>query len=121
MAAVTNNIQIYGDNNAPIQNIVGQNISHVHQSAAVQVAMDVDSVRELLREFRVDVERNAADLEHADALQAMAGTADRSLAAPAEQATTLRGIAQALPALVLGSVVQQSGDALANAIGGLLN
>ncbi|MFD7866349.1 hypothetical protein [Streptomyces sp. NPDC059783] len=51
----------------------------------------------------------------------MAGTADDSLAAPDGQAHTLRGIAQALPALVIGTAVQQSGEAFAAAIGGLLN
>ncbi|MEU9057895.1 hypothetical protein AB0D13_03090 [Streptomyces sp. NPDC048430] len=113
-------ISIGGNNNAPLQNVVGQNISHVRQAASVHGITDIDSVRALLVAFRADLERNAAGLQHADALRAMTGTVDDSLVTPVEQATTLRGIAQALPALVLGTGVQQSGEALANAIGGLL-
>lgn len=113
-------ISIGGNNNAPLQNVVGQNISHVHQAASVHGSTDIESVRALLVAFRADLERNAADLQHADALRAMTGTVDDSLVAPVEQATTLRGIAQALPALVLGTGIQQSGEALASAIGGLL-
>ncbi|WP_031080947.1 hypothetical protein [Streptomyces sp. NRRL WC-3549] len=114
-------ISIGGNNVAPLQNVVGQNISHVHQAAQADGTTDVDSVRALLVAFREDLDRNAAGLQHAEALRAMVGTTDGSLAAPAEGATTLRGIAQALPALVLGTAVQQSGEALAHAISGLLN
>ncbi|WP_406283157.1 hypothetical protein [Streptomyces sp. NBC_00209] len=114
-------ISIGGNNMAPLQNVVGQNISHVHQHATVEGATDIDSVRELLATFRLDLERNEPQLEHADALRAMATSVDNSLAEPAERVGALRGIAQALPALVVGSVVQQSGEALAHAIGGLVN
>ncbi|MEV0493036.1 hypothetical protein [Streptomyces atratus] len=114
-------ISIGGNNNAPLQNVVGQNISHVHQVASAHGTTDVDSVRALLVAFREDLDRNATGLQHTEALRAMAGTVDGSLEAPAEGATTLRGIAQALPALVLGTAVQQSGEALAHAIGGLLS
>lgn len=113
-------ISIGGNNNAPLQNVVGQNISHVNQAASANGVTDVEAVRALLAAFRGDLERNAGGLQHMEALRAMTGTADDSLAAPAEQAHTLRGIAQALPALVLGTAVQQSGEALATAIGGLL-
>lgn len=115
-------ISIGGNNNAPLQNVVGQNISHVHQSASVQGAVDLDGVRGLLDAFRADIDRNAADLQNATVLRAMADTVDTSLAIPdAPQVGTLRGIAQALPALVLGTAVQQGGEALANAIGGLVS
>ncbi|MEU9191404.1 hypothetical protein AB0D14_44415 [Streptomyces sp. NPDC048484] len=115
-------ISIGGTNNAPLQNVVGQNISNIHQSASVQGTVDIDAVRGLLAAFRADVDRNAADLQNATVLRAMADTVDTSLATPdAPQAGTLRGIAQALPALVVDTAVQQGGEALANAIGGLLS
>ncbi|MFI1400478.1 hypothetical protein [Streptomyces sp. NPDC020681] len=115
-------ISIGGNNNAPLQNVVGQNISDIHQSASVQGTGDIDAVRGLLAAFRGDVDRNAADLQNATVLRAMADTVDTSLATPdAPQVGTLRGIAQALPALVVGTAVEQGGEALANAIGGLLS
>ncbi|MFF1518020.1 hypothetical protein [Streptomyces sp. NPDC058305] len=113
-------ISIGGNNIAPLQNVVGQNISGVYQTASADGTTDVDTVRALLIAFRQDLDGNAAGLQHAVALRAMAGTLDGSLTDPAESATTLRGIAQALPALVLGTVVQQSGEALAHAVSGLL-
>lgn len=115
-------ISIGGNNNAPLQNVVGQNISDIHQFASVQGTVDVDAVRGLLAAFRAEVDRNATDLQNATILRAMADTVDTSLAPPdAPQVGTLRGIAQALPALVVGTAVQQGGEALANAIGGLLS
>lgn len=114
-------ISIGGNNNAPNQNVVGQNISHVYQSASVQGAVDIEAVRGLLTSFRADVERNEAGLANAAVLRAMADTVDTSLTAPDTQAGTLRGIAQTLPALVAGTVVQQGGEALANAIAGWLS
>lgn len=48
-------ISIGGNNNAPNQNVVGQNISQVYQSASVQGAVDVEAVRDLLASFRADV------------------------------------------------------------------
>ncbi|MEV5873509.1 hypothetical protein AB0L75_04605 [Streptomyces sp. NPDC052101] len=114
-------ISIGGNNNAPNQNVVGQNISHVYQSAPVQGTVDIEAVRDLLTAFRADVERNEAGLANAAVLRAMADTVDTSLAAPDVQAGVLRGIAQALPAVVTGTVVQQGGEALANAIAGWLS
>jgi hypothetical protein len=114
-------ISIGGNNNAPLQNVVGQNISSIHQTASVQGTVDIDAVRDLLAAFRADVDRHTPDLQNATVLRAMADTVDTSLAAPdAPRADTLRGIAQALPALVMGTAVQQGGEALANAIGMLL-
>ena len=114
-------VSIGGNNNAPVQNTVGQNVSHVYQSASVAGAVDVESVRDLLTSFRADLERNEASLQHAAALRAMADTVDTSLTAPDAEAGTLRGVAQALPALVTGTVVQQGGEALANALTSLLS
>ncbi|WP_058042409.1 hypothetical protein [Streptomyces roseifaciens] len=115
-------ISIGGNNNAPLQNVVGQNIANIHQSASLQGMVDIDAVRGLLTAFRSDVDHNAADLQNAMVLRAMADTVDASLMTPdAPQVGTLRGIAQALPALVAGTVVQQGGEALANAISGLVS
>ncbi|MBK6013781.1 hypothetical protein [Streptomyces sp. MBT53] len=115
-------ISIGGSNNAPLQNVVGQNISNIHQSASAQGTVDIDALRGLLVAFRADVDRNAADLQNATVLRAMADSVDTSLATPdAPQVGTLRGIAQALPALVVGTVVRQGGEALANAIGALVS
>lgn len=115
-------ISIGGNNNAPLQNVVGQDISHIHQSASAQSAVDVDAVRGLLAAFRAEVDHNATDLQNVTVLRAMADTVDVSLASPdAPEASALRGIAAALPALVLGTAVQQGGESLANAIGGLLS
>ncbi|NLU71804.1 hypothetical protein HCC61_03740 [Streptomyces sp. HNM0575] len=114
-------ISIGGNNNAPVQNTVGQNISHVNQSASVAGAVDIETVRDLLASFRADVERNEASLEHVAALRAMADTVDTSLAAPDAQAGALHRVIQALPALVTGTVVQQGGEALANALTSLLS
>jgi hypothetical protein len=113
-------ISVGGSNNAPLQNVVGQNISRVYQHASVQGTADVEVVRDLLASFRSDVELNAPSLQNAAVLRAMADTVDTSLRAPDEQAGALRGIAQTLPTLVVGTVVQEGGAALATALGSLL-
>ncbi len=116
-------VSIGGANTGAIQNVVGQNISNVHQSASVQGgAVDIDAVRDLLAAFRLDVDRHEAVLRDVVVpLRAMSDTVDTSLAAPDRQVGTLRRIAQALPAMVAGTVVEQGGEALAHAIGSLLN
>ncbi|MEU1576549.1 hypothetical protein ABZ519_36410 [Streptomyces collinus] len=111
-------ISIGGNNNAPNQNVVGQNISHVYQSASVQGAVDIETVRGLLTSFRTEVEQNEAGLANATVLRAVADSVDTSLTLsdPQAQVGALRGVAQALPALVAGTAVQQGGQALANAL-----
>lgn len=115
-------ISIGGNNSAPLQNVVGENISNIHQSASVEGAtVDLETVRDLLVAFRTEVDRNRAGLPNAQVLRAMADSIDTSLAAPDTQAVgALRGAVQALPALVAGTVVQQGGEALAHAIAGWL-
>ncbi|MGW1324862.1 hypothetical protein ACWD64_20265 [Streptomyces antibioticus] len=115
-------ISIGGNNIAPLQNVVGQNISNVHQTASVEdVTVDVETVRDLLDAFRTEVDRNGAALPNAQVLSAVADSIDTSLTAPDAQAVgALRGAVQALPALVAGTVVQQGGDALAHALAGWL-
>ncbi|MCX4834435.1 hypothetical protein OG746_37590 [Streptomyces sp. NBC_01016] len=102
-----------------MQNVVGQNISNVHQHAAPHTTTDPAAVRDLLAAFRVQVDQ--ASLENADVLRAMTTRNDTQLADPAEHAEGLRGVAGALPALVVGTAVQQGGEALANAIAGLVS
>jgi len=115
-------ISIGGNNIAPLQNVVGQNISNVYQSASVESpAVSTETVRELLAAFRTEVNQNGSVLPNAQVLRAMADSIDASLAASDTPAIgALRGAVQALPALVAGTVVQQGGDALAHAIAGWL-
>ncbi|MFF1733841.1 hypothetical protein [Streptomyces sp. NPDC058247] len=112
-------VGIGGDNTGAVQNVVGQNISNVHQHAAPHTTTDPAVVRDLLATFRAQVDRDQASLENADVLRAMTTRIDTQLADPAQHVEGLRGIARALPALVVGTVVQQGGEALANAIAGL--
>lgn len=115
-------ISIGGNNIAPLQNVVGQNISNVYQSASVESpAVSMETVRDLLAAFRTEVDHNGSVLPNAQVLRAMADSIDTSLTASDTQAAgVLRGVVHALPALVAGTVVQQGGDALAHAISGWL-
>lgn len=102
-------ISIGGNNIAPLQNVVGQNISNVHQSASVgSPAVSMETVRDLLAAFRTEVDQNGSVLPNAQVLRAMADSIDTSLTASDTPAIgALRGAVQALPALVAGTVVQQ--------------
>ncbi|MER8029074.1 hypothetical protein ABTZ78_08945 [Streptomyces bauhiniae] len=113
-------IHIGGNNNAPNQNVVGRNISHVHQHAPGHGAVDIETVRGLLASFRAEVDDNESSLDHAVAVRAMTDTIAASLRTPdpQTQAGVLRGVVQALPALVAGTVVEQGGEALVHAIAG---
>ncbi|MBT2455843.1 hypothetical protein J7E98_13940 [Streptomyces sp. ISL-86] len=113
-------ISVGGNNFGALQNVVGQNISHVRQSAAGDAQAAVESVRELLALFRAEVDSNESTLHHVGALRDMTNTVESSLAAPVAQVGALRGVALALPSLVAGTAVQQGGEALAHAIGGML-
>ncbi|MFI6488518.1 hypothetical protein [Streptomyces sp. NPDC050564] len=114
-------VSISDTNTTPLQNAVGQNISHVYQSVPVQGGVDVEVVRSLLASFRLDVDRYFAVLPNADLLRIMVEGLESGLIGPDAEAGQLRAIVQALPALVSGTVVQQGGEALAHAIGALLN
>ncbi|MDD9379379.1 hypothetical protein M8Z33_22550 [Streptomyces sp. ZAF1911] len=114
-------ISVGGNNFGALQNVVGQNISHVRQSAEGNVqAADVELVAELLALFRAELDSNESTLHHIGALRDMTNTVEASLGTPAAQVGALRGVALALPALVAGTAVQQGGEALAHAIGGML-
>ncbi|MGW5102172.1 hypothetical protein [Streptomyces sp. NPDC004100] len=116
-------IHVGGNNNAPVQNVVGRDISHVHQHASVQGAVDIETVRGLLTSFRAQLDRNEGTLAHVAALRAMSDTIDVSLSAPDPQARAgaLRGVVQALPQLVAGTVVEQGGGALVHALASWLS
>ncbi|AZM54554.1 hypothetical protein DMA15_19950 [Streptomyces sp. WAC 01529] len=116
-------ISIGGNNIAPLQNVVGQNISNVHQSASVEsAAVSMETVRDLLATFRTEVDQNGSVLPNAQELRAMADSINTSPTASDTSAIgALRGAVQALPALVAGTVVQQGGDALAHGIAGWLS
>ncbi|MGA5652169.1 hypothetical protein [Streptomyces seoulensis] len=113
-------IHIGGANNAPNQNVVGRDISHVHQHAPSHGAVGIETVRELLASFRAEVDNNESNLDHVVAVRAMTDTIATSLHSPDPQARAgaLRGVAQALPALVAGTVVEQGGEALVHALAG---
>ncbi|MEU8974730.1 hypothetical protein AB0D11_36655 [Streptomyces monashensis] len=103
-------ISIGGNNIAPLQNVVGQNISNVHQSASVESpAVSMETVRDLLDAFRTEVDQNGSVLPNAQVLRAMADSIDTSLTASDSSAIgALHGAVQALSALVVaGTVVQQ--------------
>jgi hypothetical protein len=116
----SSNTNIGGDNNAPIQSVVGEHISHVQQSVSVEGVAANKSVRDLLASFRSDMDQHEAVLENVPVLRAMADQVDTALDAPDTHVSALHGIAKALPLLVAGTVVQQGGVALAHAIGSLL-
>jgi hypothetical protein len=123
-------ISVGRDNTAPIQNVSGRNISRVSQKASMRqtsTPVTVDTVRDLLAAFRAEIDRNESHLGNAQILRAMADHVDSTLAAPGTpgpadpaETNTLLGIAQALPALVMGTVVRDGGEALAHAITSLL-
>lgn len=115
-------VSIGGNNTAPLQNVVGHAISNVHQSASVESpTVSMETVRDLLAAFRTEVDQNGSALPNTQVLHAMADSIDTSLTTPDPPAAgALRGLAQALPALVAGTAVQQGGDALAHAITGWL-
>jgi hypothetical protein len=113
-------IHIGGNNNAPLQNVVGDHNSHIHQTAAPQPTADAQQLHDLLAAFRTEIDRNEHQLPTAPALRGMADTVEGSLSNPHEQASVLRHAALMLPQLVAGTVVQQAGEAVANTLGSWL-
>ncbi|MFI9003938.1 hypothetical protein [Streptomyces sp. NPDC053541] len=104
-----------------MQNVVGNNISNVHQTTAVQATpVDAASLRVLLEAFRADVAEHEAELSVvASSLHGMADTVGATLDSGDPQARrALTGVVTALPALVAGTAVQQAGEALAHAVAG---
>ncbi|MFD6316107.1 hypothetical protein [Streptomyces nigra] len=115
-------ISIGGNNTAPIQNVVGQNISHTHQTSHLPPpTVTPETLQALLTTFRTTLTENEARLPHATALQALTDDIERTLTTPTpDSPRALQSALQALPALVTGTAVQQSGEALAQALVGWL-
>ncbi|MEU8350648.1 hypothetical protein [Streptomyces sp. NPDC048845] len=113
-------ISIGGANSGTVQNAVGRRLSHVNQTGTGQGANSPDAVVALLAAFRADVEHHAAHLNDPQILREHAALVDDSLADPAGNASALRVAARSLPALVAGTAVQHTGEALAAALSDLL-
>ncbi|MFH8802358.1 hypothetical protein ACH4F6_22565 [Streptomyces sp. NPDC017936] len=115
-------ISIGGDNNGTAQNAVGHRLSRITQSGTGQASAPLDSVARLLEAFRADVDHHAALLADPQALQDQASVLAGALTAPDGEGfrPALRTAARSLPALIAGTAVQQSGEALVTAIRELL-
>ncbi|MEU9320880.1 hypothetical protein [Streptomyces sp. NPDC048295] len=115
-------ISIGGDNSGTAQNAVGHRLSHITQTGAGQGNAPLESVAALLASFRADIDRNAALLADLEALRDQTTTLSGALTAPQGEGfrPALRMAVRSLPALVAGTAVQQTGDALVTAIGELL-
>ncbi|OKJ78016.1 hypothetical protein AMK30_03145 [Streptomyces sp. CB02460] len=111
-------IHIGGDSIAPIQNVVGRDIRGVHQSASVRHTAGPEDVRDLLTAFRTELDRHQQDLGTAPVLRGMTETIDAQLTASPPDEGVLLQLARMLPALVVGTAVQEGGQALADAITG---
>lgn len=115
-------ISIGGDNTGTAQNAVGHRLSHVTQTGTGQGSVPLDSVAALLTAFRADIDRNAAVLTDHEALRDQATVLAGALTTPESDGfrPALRTAARSLPALVAGTAVQQTGEALVTAIRDLL-
>ncbi|MGN9792641.1 hypothetical protein ACTMTU_16295 [Streptomyces sp. OZ13] len=121
--APTSGVSVGGANYGTIQHVTGHHVSRVSQSATTGdiTAADVEDVRALLSGFRAELALHQAEIPMADTLRAMTSVVDVGLDDPtARNEGPLRSVAQALPALVAGTAVQEGGQALATALGNLL-
>ncbi|MEV4682689.1 hypothetical protein [Streptomyces kurssanovii] len=119
----TSGVSVGGANYGTIQHVAGHHVSGVRQSATTGdiTAADVEDVRALLSRFRAELALHETELPMADTLRAMTSVVDAGLDDPtARNEGPLRSVAQALPALVAGTAVQEGGQALATALGNLL-
>lgn len=115
-------ISIGGDNTGTAQNAVGHRLSRVTQTGTGQNSAPLDSVAALLATFRADVDRNADLLTDPDSLRDQTTVLAGALAAPDGDGfrPALRVAVRSLPALVAGTAVQQTGEALVAALRELL-
>lgn len=115
-------ISIGGDNTGTAQNAVGHRLSHITQTGTGQGNAPLDSVAALLASFRADIDRNAALLADLEALRDQTTTLAGTLTDPQSEGfrPALRMAVRSLPALVAGTAVQQTGEALVTAISELL-
>ncbi|MEV8455652.1 hypothetical protein AB0467_26390 [Streptomyces sp. NPDC052095] len=115
-------ISIGGDNNGTAQNAVGHRLSHVTQTGAGQGGGTLESVASLLASFRTDIDRHADLLTDLENLRVQTMTLTGALTEPQGEGfrPALSAAVRSLPALVAGTAVQQSGEALVSAIRELL-
>ncbi|CNE49431.1 Uncharacterised protein [Mycobacterium tuberculosis] len=120
---LTSSIDIGGSNQAPIQQITAEHAHNVSQSVHGTASPMIDDVRRLLAEFLQELE------QHSDAIPAhqcrdagdAAATIDVNLDDVDAGRPALRTAVNALPALIAGTVVEQAGTALAQAVRALVN
>ncbi|MFD1658756.1 hypothetical protein ACFSL4_11170 [Streptomyces caeni] len=115
-------ISIGGDNTGTAQNAVGHRLSHITQTGTSQGSVPLDSLATLLTAFRADIDHNAALLTDPEALRDQTTVLAGALTDPEGDGfrPALRAAARSLPALVAGTAVQQTGEALVTAIRQLL-
>lgn len=115
-------VSVGGANYGAIQHVSGHDVSQVSQSATIGdiTSTGTEDVRVLLDRFRAELALHQAELRMADTMRAMTSDVEAGLDDPAGNEGPLRAAAQALPALVAGTAVQEGGQALAAALGSLL-
>ncbi len=119
-------ISIGGDNTGTVQNAVGRRLSRVTQNGTGQGGVPSDaleSLTALLAAFSADIDCNAALLRDPDALRDQTTVLAGALADPENDGfrPVLRTAVRSLPALVAGTAVQQTGEAVVTAIRQLLS
>ncbi|MBJ6618289.1 hypothetical protein H4N49_04370 [Streptomyces sp. DHE17-7] len=119
-------ISIGGDNTGTAQNAVGRRLTHVTQTGTGQGGVPSDaleSLTALLAAFRADIDRHAAQLGDPDALRDQTAVLAGALTDPESDGfrPVLRTAVRSLPALVAGTAVQQTGEAVVTAIRQLLS
>ncbi|MER7544933.1 hypothetical protein ABTW95_18215 [Spirillospora sp. NPDC127506] len=118
----TNSIEIGGPNKGAIQQSAGEHLQNVSQTVH-ESASSLADVRRLLEEFRQELE------QHSDAIPAQqrrdaddaAATIEANLNDVDGGRPALRTAINALPALIAGTVVEQAGTALAQAVHALVD
>ncbi|MFR0358438.1 hypothetical protein [Streptomyces sediminimaris] len=115
-------ISIGGDNTGTAQNAVGHRLSDIRQTGTGQGSVPLDSLATLLTAFRADIDRNATLLADPEALRDQTAVLAGALTDPESDGfrPALRTAVRSLPALVAGTAVQQTGEALVTAIRQLL-
>lgn len=111
-------ISIGGNNTGTAQNAVGHSLSHITQTGAGQSGVPLGDVAALLTAFRADIDRHAALLADPEALRDQSAVLAGALTDPESDGfrPALRTAVRSLPALVAGTVVEHSGEALVEAL-----
>lgn len=90
----------------------------MYEPASVRNTAGPEEASDLLAAFRTELERHQQDLATAPVLRGMTETIDAQLAATPPDEGVLLQLARTLPAPVVGTAVQEGGQALADAITG---